>query len=202
MLEKTHMAVGVATTLAITRPATITEFVLATGFGALGALISDIDVGTSKSHHAADNMVLLAMFAVAAILIMDTVLHAGIVKRIIQDSGYIRICIGVILFVATCAFGKEQPHRSFMHSILALVLLSIAIGLIWQKCVMYFYIGFLSHIAIDSLNMRKVRLLYPAKGGVCFKLFHAHGLANDVLFVIGMAVSTLEIMMFIIRVFS
>ena len=50
MLGKTHMAVGIAATLAITQPSGVSELVLAVGAGSLGALISDIDVGTSNSH--------------------------------------------------------------------------------------------------------------------------------------------------------
>ena len=57
MLGKTHMAVGVAATLALTNPTTITELVLGSGIGALGAVISDIDVGTSESHKEADKII-------------------------------------------------------------------------------------------------------------------------------------------------
>ena len=48
MTGKTHAAVGLGTVLAVTQPSTVSGLVLAAGTGMLGALISDIDVGTSQ----------------------------------------------------------------------------------------------------------------------------------------------------------
>ena len=172
MLGKTHMAVGIAATLAITQPSGVSELVLTVGAGSLGALISDIDVGTSNSHRDADKITALSVVVVLAVFAMDYFCNTQIIERIIGSSGYLRIIAGLLLFIGICAFGKEQPHRSFMHSFLALILLSFALGLIWEKAVIYFAIGFLSHLATDIFNKKKVRLLYPMKGGVSLGLLH------------------------------
>ena len=193
MLGKTHMAVGIAATLAITQPSGVSELVLAVGAGSLGALISDIDVGTSNSHRDADKITALSVVVVLAVFAMDYFCNTQIIGRIIGSSGYLRIIAGLLLFIGICAFGKEQPHRSFMHSFLALILLSFALGLIWEKAVIYFAIGFLSHLATDIFNKKKVRLLYPMKGGVSLGLFHAYGLANDIFFAIGSIVAIIEV---------
>lgn len=193
MLGKTHMAVGIAATLAITQPSGVSELVLAVGAGSLGALISDIDVGTSNSHRDADKITALSVVVVLAVFAMDYFCNTQIIERIIGSSGYLRIIAGLLLFIGICAFGKEQPHRSFMHSFLALILLSFALGLIWEKAVIYFAIGFLSHLATDIFNKKKVRLLYPMKGGVSLGLFHAYGLANDIFFAIGSIVAVIEV---------
>lgn len=193
MLGKTHMAVGIAATLAITQPSGVSELVLAVGAGSLGALISDIDVGTSNSHRDADKITALSVVVVLAVFAMDYFCNTQIIERIIGSSGYLRIIAGLLLFIGICAFGKEQPHRSFMHSFLALILLSFALGLIWEKAVIYFAVGFLSHLATDIFNKKKVRLLYPMKGGVSLGLFHAYGLANDIFFAIGSIVAIIEI---------
>lgn len=187
------MAVGIAATLAITQPSGISELVLAVGAGSLGALISDIDVGTSNSHRDADKITALSVVVVLAVFAMDYFCNTQIIERIIGSSGYLRIIAGLLLFIGICAFGKEQPHRSFMHSFLALILLSFALGLIWEKAVIYFAIGFLSHLATDIFNKKKVRLLYPMKGGVSLGLFHAYGLANDIFFAIGSIVAIIEV---------
>ncbi|MCM1498696.1 MAG: metal-dependent hydrolase [Clostridium sp.] len=187
------MMVGIAATLAVTKPDSISEMILAVGCGAVGALISDIDVGTSKSHRDADKVIVLAAFVVLGIIAADYFLDEGIVSRIIVGSGYVRVLAGVFLFIGICAFGKEQPHRSFMHSFLALLLLCMAIGLVWEKAVPYFAVGFLSHLATDIFNRRKVRLLYPMEGGMALNLFHAHGLANTVLFYLGSIATVAEI---------
>lgn len=193
MLGKTHMAVGIAATLAITQPSGVSELVLAVGAGSLGALISDIDVGTSNSHRDADKITALSVVVVLAVFAMDYFCNTQIIERIIGSSGYLRIIAGLLLFIWICAFGKEQPHRSFMHSFLALILLSFALGLIWEKAVIYFAVGFLSHLATDIFNKKKVRLLYPMKGGVSLGLFHAYGLANDIFFAIGSIVAIIEV---------
>ena len=187
------MAVGIAATLAITQPSGVSELVLAVGVGSLGALISDIDVGTSNSHRDADKITALSVVVVLAVFAMDYFCNTQIIERIIGSSGYLRIIAGLLLFIGICAFGKEQPHRSFMHSFLALILLSFALGLIWEKAVIYFAVGFLSHLATDIFNKKKVRLLYPMKGGVSLGLFHAYGLANDIFFAIGRIVAIIEV---------
>ena len=187
------MAVGIAATLAITQPSGVSELVLAVGAGSLGALISDIDVGTSNSHRDADKITALSVVVVLAVFAMDYFCNTQIIERIIGSSGYLRIIAGLLLFIGICAFGKEQPHRSFMHSFLALILLSFALGLIWEKAVIYFAIGFLSHLATDIFNKKKVRLLYPMKGGVSLGLFHAYGLANDIFLAIGSIVAIIEV---------
>ena len=201
MLGKTHMVIGIATAMSFTKPATIPEFILAVGGGALGALISDIDVGTSESHREADKITLLSAVVVAGVFAVDYFFHTGIVNRIVQNSGYGRILMGVFLFIGICAFGKEQPHRSFMHSFLALGLLCFAIGLVWEKIVIYFAAGFLSHLATDIFNKRRVRLFYPLKGGISLGLFHAHGWVNEVLFKLGSAVVLVEVIGFTIKLF-
>jgi inner membrane protein len=193
MLGKTHMAVGIAATLAITQPSGISELVLAVGAGSLGALISDIDVGTSNSHRDADKITALSVVVVLAVFAMDYFCNTQIIERIIGSSGYLRIIAGLLLFIGICAFGKEQPHRSFMHSFLALILLSFALGLIWENAVIYFAVGFLSHLATDIFNKKKVRLLYPLKGGVSLGLFHAYGLANDIFFAVGSIIAVIEV---------
>lgn len=193
MLGKTHMAVGIAATLAITQPSGISELVLAVGAGSLGALISDIDVGTSNSHRDADKITALSVVVVLAVFALDYFCNTQIIERIIGSSGYLRIIAGLLLFIGICAFGKEQPHRSFMHSFLALILLSFALGLIWEKAVIYFAVGFLSHLATDIFNKKKVRLLYPLKGGVSLGLFQAYGLANDIFFAVGSIIAVIEV---------
>ncbi len=200
MLGKTHMVVGIAAALTITQPATIPELILSIGGGSFGALISDIDSGTSDSHRDADRITLLTGAIVAGALAMDYFFHAGIVDRILQNSGYEHIIIGVLLFIGICAFGKEQPHRSFMHSFLALVLLSSALSLILEKAVIYFSIGFLSHLILDVFNKRKLKLFYPSKKGIAFKLCSANGIVNTLLFKIGSSVCIINLVISIIKI--
>ena len=65
MLGKTHMAVGIAATLAILPPQNMRQLILEAGAGAVGALISDIDVGTSGSHQDSDKLCFLICILMA-----------------------------------------------------------------------------------------------------------------------------------------
>jgi len=193
------MIIGISASLAITAPQTAPEFLLAVSVGAIGAVISDIDVETSNIHRNIGK-VLLLMIALAAVLLgLDVFLKTGIVHKVMDDSSILKIAVGCLIFMVVCVFGKEQPHRTFMHSFLALFLLDFAIGLIWPKLIFYFTIGFLSHLVLDILNKKKLRLLYPLKGGFCIRLFSADGLANQIFYIVGCIAAGIEMILFAMR---
>lgn len=199
MLGKTHLMVGIAATMTVMEPASVSELILSAGVGGLGALISDIDVGTSGSHKDADAITLLAAVVVFGTLACDHVFHTGMADRVIRNSGYGRIVMGLLLFIGICAFGKEQPHRSFMHSFLVGGLLCLAVGMIWEKAVEYFAVGYLSHLATDIFNKKRVRIFYPLNSGVSFGMFHAYGIANQLFFMAASAVVVIELLAFVVR---
>lgn len=196
LLGKTHMIIGISVTLAFTRPDTASQFLLAVGAGAAGATISDIDVETSDIHRNTGRIVLFSAAAIVLILMLDAFLKLGIIHRIMGDGSILRIVAGCLWFLIVCAFGKEQPHRSFMHSFLALILLDFAIALIFPKLISYFTIGFLSHLILDSLNKKKLKLLYPLKDGFCIGLFSADGLANQIFYIAGCIAVGVEMILF------
>lgn len=195
MLGKTHMMVGIACALFVTQPDTLPELVVGTGAAAVGALISDIDVGTSESHREADKMVALSVFFVLAIAALEYFFHIGIYQRLRENSSLWRLILGAAVFVGICAFGKEQPHRSFMHSILAGILLTGCVEVVFPMMVPYFGIAFATHLVTDLCNHKKVHLWYPLRGGICFGLCHAHGFANRILFYTGTGATVLSIML-------
>ena len=191
MLGKTHLAVGTAVVLTIFRPNTIPKLVLGLGVAVVGAVISDIDVGTSESSRDANKVIGMAIATVLTLFCLEYFFHIGLLRRIQKYSGFMQAGIATMLFILVCAYGKSTPHRSFMHSILALGIFSVLIWLILPMVMPYFSVAFLSHLITDLFNFKKVRLLYPLPSGVCFKLFHAKGAANTVLFSVGMVVTVI-----------
>lgn len=192
MLGKTHMAAGVATSLILFHPSNLPTLVLGTGVAAFGAVLSDIDVETSKSHKNADKIALAATVVVLLMVAVDFFFHVGIYNKLMSNSNLARIVVGGLLFIGVCAFGKEQPHRSFMHSILAWAILSLLMFIISPTLMPYFVVSFGSHLVLDLLNYKKVRLLYPMKGGFSLKLCYADGLVNNILLVIGVVLALAE----------
>ena len=183
------MAVGVASSLLLLPPANIQELVLGTGAAAVGAVISDIDVGTSDSHKEADKIIAVFVLIVAAMIAVEYIWHLGLYNKIVRNTNTERIVMAVAGFLLICAFGKEQPHRSFMHSFLGLVSLTGCVTVFLPMVAPYFAVAFLSHLAIDFLNKRGLKLLFPIKKGFSLDLCSSKGLINRCLLGIGTVAS-------------
>lgn len=201
MLGKTHLAVGLAASLTIMQPYSIQELFIGTGIAAVGALIPDIDVGTSKSHREADIITVMTILSIVAVAIADKVFHAGVADVILRQDRLVRLIPCLLAFIGICAFGKEQSHRSFMHSILAMVILTVLVGIAIPIASLYFAIGFASHLITDLFNFKRVRLFYPFGDGVAFHMFHAKGIANTVLSLIGTILAVIRFMIHFVRLF-
>ena len=199
MLGKTHLAVGLATSLAIMQPYSVQELFIGVGAAAIGSLIPDIDVGTSESHRDADIITLMTVVSIAVIAVADKVFHAGVAEVVLSQERLMRFLPCALLFIGVCAFGKEQPHRSFMHSFLAMAILSVLVGIVIPIASLYFALGFASHLITDLFNFKEVRLLYPLKKGLAFHMFHARGVANTVLSLMGTGLALIEFIAHLVR---
>ncbi|MGN0482855.1 MAG: metal-dependent hydrolase [Lachnospiraceae bacterium] len=198
MLGKTHTAVGIAAALCIVQPHTIPEIVIGTVAASVGAVISDIDVDSSRSHKKIGAACSVAMGIAVLVAGADLIFHLGILSKLKQNTGAFRMILGLLVFAGICIYGKRQPHRTFMHSILALALLSTALQTAIPMAAPYFSAAFVSHILLDLLNKKKVCLLYPLKEGFCLKLCASNGITNQVLGWLGTCVAVVEIVWFVL----
>ena len=130
MTGKTHLAVGTATTLVLTRPTTLTDLVLCLSMAALGSLICDIDIKSSKSHKRFRKILTIGIFLLVGVIFLEYYFSFPILDQLPNYSPFLKGLAGVTCFLALCSFGKEQPHRSFMHSFLGLFLLSASVYLV------------------------------------------------------------------------
>lgn len=200
MTGKTHWAVGTAAALCVGQPENIREWVLCVGAAAVGAVICDVDVTTSDSRETLNKITVVAVLAAAAVGAADAWWHLGIIRNFDRESNLFRLAVGFAVFLAVCTFGKNQPHRSFMHSFLGWFVLGTLTELIYPAMTPYFSAAMMSHMAIDLLNRRNVRLLYPLKKGFSFGLCSADGMVNRWLFLAGTAVSAVvSLLMFFFR---
>ena len=182
MLGKTHFSVGMAAGLAVCRPQSLAILVAGTAVAGFGGIISDIDVGTSDAHNKVDHIIGLAMGAIVGVVIADAVFHVGIYDRLMADSNIARIITGISAFLCICIFGMKQPHRSFMHSIVALLGLSFFVYMIFPDVAPYFSIGFASHMVIDAFNGKREKLFWPVGKGFALRMCSSNGLVNNLLF--------------------
>lgn len=196
MTGKTHVAVGVASALVFTKPQNLKELTLCLGVASIGSLISDIDVKTTKSHKTVDRMIPFAILAGILCVYVEYRWNIGIRATFQRDSNVVRLLSGFAAFLAICWFGKEQPHRSFMHSILALGMLTGSVYVMFPAVAAYFGVAMCSHMVIDTLNYTNVRLLYPLKGGLSFNVCHAKGYINTYVGYTGIIIILLECVSF------
>ena len=184
-MSKTHIAVGIATALTATQPQSAEAFCIAVLGGSIGGVICDLDNQFSHASRDARLGSLLTMGIVAAVLLLDFRLHAGI-GRAIFTMRTPRQWAGMAGFAGVCLLCICSAHRSFSHSLLALVLFCGALHLTGSPILFSFACGFLSHILLDVLNRRPVSILFPLSRGVCLDLFYADGVANAVLGALGL----------------
>ena len=185
MLGRTHFFIGTAAALAVLQPQTVPALVAGAGAAAIGGLISDIDVGTSQAHRDADKIITATVAVAVLTILAEYKLNLGIYRRLTSDSSVLRLLTGTAAFLLICAYGKQQPHRSFMHSFAALALLTACVDIIYPDASAYFAVGFLSHLVLD-FSTGTGKLFWPWKKGFCLGFCSARGLVNRALLGCGM----------------
>jgi len=177
MLAKAHIAVGMAAAFSIMRPETAAEALPVITGGALGCLICDLDCENRSEKSESSRWRLIMAVTAAVALIEDHLLGAGMWKSLGHGSSYLWFA-GMAAFVIICIFADGSGHRGFSHSLLAMALETLCIWLIFPSAAVPFAIAFASHVLLDMMNKRSVRLFYPAKKGICLGWFYADRLAN------------------------
>lgn len=185
MTGKTHTAVGIAVTLAAVPPKNLKECVVTMAVAAVGSVICDIDASKSKARRNVDFILTVAVMGVIALALLENVWNVGLIDKIQTNRNVFVAFVSMAAFLLICFIGRTMPHRSFMHSFLAVVLLGACLTGVYSPIVPAFVVSMLSHLLLDCLNYKKVRLLYPAKGGISLNLCYANGNVNSMLCIIG-----------------
>ena len=182
MMSKTHIAVGIAASLAAA-PATAEGLSFALMGGAIGSLICDID--RSSDRPSCD---VRQGWGIAFTVFFTAFMHESYAywqtfrTETIFSNPLILLCLG--LLVVLLLFAINGAHRGFSHSLLMFLASSILVFFINRQTSLFYAIGFLTHLFLDLLNKKPVRIFYPAKG-VCLGWFYADGLVNRILLLAG-----------------
>ena len=183
MTGKTHLAFGMAVTMLAASPSTVSETVMCLGVASIGSVISDIDVSTSKSRKNLNKILIIITVSVILLALAELIFKIGIVKEISKNSNVMRVIIGIMAMLMICMFGKNCPHRSFMHSILGLVLLTVSAYIILPEFALYMAVSVISHIFLDMFNKKRIKLFYPLKKpAIALRLCSAGGIVDYILF--------------------
>lgn len=198
MTGKTHMAAGIAISTLILAPAGYEDISAAaqhiTGIAAaaIGSVICDIDVHTSGSYRKLVQIVSAMAAIVLALFALDIGVGTNLLEQIqesIAGRENLWIPMGAgIAFLFICILGSRMPHRSFMHSFLAVLLLGGCIYLAVSILFPGFMIGMLSHILLDLVNYKKVRIFFPYKKGFALRLCQSGKTVDSLVFAASIAV--------------
>lgn len=91
MTKNTHLASGLATSVAFIRPTSFKSLAICLTSAAIGSLISDIDITTSKSRKDLDIIILVSVIAVALCTLAEAIFtlefyHCWNLKQILLES--------------------------------------------------------------------------------------------------------------------
>ncbi|MBQ9041916.1 MAG: metal-dependent hydrolase [Eggerthellaceae bacterium] len=190
MMSNAHIAVGVASALALAQTGSVESCVAAVIGGSIGGIMADCDITPSRAHKdALRGRLIVAGIAVVAMLV-DSRTDLGVCSYLVGHLG-LPLVAGLFLFVALTFLGAHTDHRSFTHSLVAMAGFCYAVYLVCEPLLLYFAVGYASHLVLDVTNKQPIRLFWPLRAGVSLKLCTARGLANKIVCVAGIAVAAL-----------
>lgn len=193
MTGKTHVIVGAAAGL-VTTSALVPSLASPAGLacaaagGALGGMLPDLDV-RNTAHPLQER---LARLACAVLLLAALGLEAAAgwpLGRRAAEAGLGVVAFGAVVFVALCCAARLSAHRSFSHSLAALAGFAVATRLLCPPLVPALTVGMASHLALDLLNHRPVRLFWPVRRGFCLGLCKTDGVVDACCLAGGLAVA-------------
>lgn len=183
MMGRTHFAVGMAASLAVSlqvmQPQNVSDCLIALAGGAVGGVLADADTIDNDYNHDALIGQLLGFAVLVMVMAIDYFMKLGVCEYVIHNNTNTSIIAG-IAFIILYIIGVASEHRSFTHSLLAMLLFSFCFGLVVQRLGFFVLVGYASHLLLDLLNKKDVPLLYPRKKGICFKVCYANKTANTV----------------------
>ena len=190
MMSKTHIAVGMASALAIAQTGSVESCVAAVVGGSVGGIIADCDIHPSRAHKDALAGRLIVVGIAVVALLADWYADAGLCGYLVEHLG-VPLIAGVVLFAALTFVGGHTDHRSFTHSLVAMACFCAAVYLACAPLLTYFALGYATHLALDATNKQGIRLLWPLRMEASLGLCHAKGVANKVVMVAGFAAAVL-----------
>ena len=178
MTGRTHLAVGAAAAmLAVGPDAPVTTLALAAACGATGATLPDLDV-RDTAHPWRERLTRTGAAALlVGALVLDAVNGASLARAVVA-RGAGALALGAVGLVALACAARLSSHRSFSHSLLALVGFAAASWLVCPPLAPYVALGFATHLVLDALTYRGLRLFWPARSGLSARLCHTGGVVD------------------------
>lgn len=193
MTGRTHLAVGAAAAMLAAGPATgLTGLAVAAAGGAVGATLPDLDVRDS-AHPWRERLTRVGAAALlVGALVFDAVNGASIAREAMA-RGLAPLLLGAVGLVALACAARLSAHRSFSHSLLALAGFTTTTYLLCPPLAPCVALGFATHLVLDALTYRGLRLFWPLAHGFSARLCKTGGVADACCLVAALLVITIAI---------
>lgn len=192
MTGKTHLVVGtaLASGLLLLNHNTNNSDIITTSIvlSALGAILPDIDTG----HSIMRKVFYGTIIAIGIMIALSFYSNISLKSLINWDEVTLPIIIGIFSFIGLLIYGYFSSHRTFTHTLLALILFSLSIYMICNNLAytMYFAVGMLSHQLLDMLNKQEIYWLNPiTKKDFALYSINSSGAISTMMFIAGVVVT-------------
>ena len=162
MTGKTHIAIGVASALAVAPlagaplgvPTDVVPQAIALALGGMvGGMLPDTDTPSSMGARGTRRVWAALAVMAAALLVVDHVRGSDLALTLASGFSYEQLA-GLAIVVATCAVGRASGHRGFSHSLVALALVGYGTWMLCRPIAVAVAVGYASHLALDLTNKR------------------------------------------------
>lgn len=181
MTGKTHIVVGAAAALAVGRVMGSAAALPCLLGGVVGGMLPDTDVSSSTGSKELRRAWAAVAVILAALLVADHFLGSDLALGFVRSFSYEQLA-GIAILVAVCAVGRASGHRGFSHSLVALAAAAFGAYLVSPALAVPMAAGYASHLALDLLNKKPMRLLWPSRRGFCLRLCEAGRLVDSLVF--------------------
>ena len=190
MMGKTHVAMGVASSLLVFQPTTAVGCTLAIAGGALGGAVADCDI--LDNDYKGDALIgeLIAVGVTFLMVFANKLFGGTLINEVTQNSTF-SLALGGTILIFLFGFGFFSDHRTFTHSLVAAILFTVGVKFISESLWKYFFVGYLSHLVLDLLNKKGLQLFYPWDARFCLDLCYAKETANTAFMYGGLVISVI-----------
>ena len=173
MKSRTHLVVGLSSSLLLVHPTDWHTFAVGAVTAVVGGTVSDIDSRMSRPHGRATLIIALIFLLVIGLVVADGEYDLGLYRSITGN-----------------ALGMNIKHRAFMHSFFGMVALTFCVFLVDPVAVPFFVIAFMGHIFLDFLNSYDIYFFYPFSFcKYCLRIAEDDGFLDRIIFMLGTALS-------------
>ena len=153
MLGRTHIALGIASSLIITRPETVPDVIAAVIGGSVGSWVVDVDTKKMDvDQEKISNLVINGLF-IEAFVVLDYFFGNGMCQYVMSNWG-VQVWGALMGFIVLMLIGYNTTHRTFTHSILGWLLFDATVYLFCRPAAIPFAIGYASHLVVDLFNKK------------------------------------------------